>query len=331
MRLESQRMAIRIEPYKIQSKAAKALARRTGILRATDKQVQKHRTFDTVLNWGNSHRRFNDAKYLNNPEAVAIASNKLHSAECLGAAGISQPEYTTCRSIAEDWYDSGSTVCSRTLLNGSGGRGLTINRQRTTSPPSATTSKVRGGAHEHETFNKPADDCVSSRQEPSIVEPAERPPELSDGRRAGNDSGRRVSAIIEAPLYTKYVKKADEYRIHVVDGHVIDIQQKRKRKEILNEDINYQVRNACNGWVFCRDNVTCPTVCLELAVAAVSALSLDFGAVDIGFNTRSKTAVVYEVNTAPGLEGTTLDKYYNAFRQLLPEIGRGVFERRRRQ
>jgi glutathione synthase/RimK-type ligase-like ATP-grasp enzyme len=293
-------VTLRIEPYKKGSKSAKALARRTGILRATAKQVQKHGTFDTVLNWGNSERRFNDAEYINDPEAVAIASDKLRSARRFGESHIAQPEYTTDKAVAEDWYNAGDAVCTRRYLRASGGRGLTV------------TSGGQQGVGDTE--DTPGGLGIGDRRH---------------GRGLGNGNGGR-GILDDAPLYTKYVKKADEYRIHVFDGEVIDIQQKRKRQEVPNDEVNYQIRNACNGWVFCRDNVHCPAECLALARRAVSTLGLDFGAVDIGYNRSTTSAVVYEVNTAPGLEGTTLDKYHEAITARIPAISGGIFAKRRR-
>jgi len=113
-----------------------------------------------------------------------------------------------------------------------------------------------------------------------------------------------------APLFVEYVPKKHEYRIHVGRGEVLDIQQKRKRREVDNDDVNYQVRNGRHGWVFCRHDVTPPPgAALGAAVAAVDALGLDFGAVDMGVTEKDGRVAVYEVNTAPGLEGTTLETY----------------------
>jgi D-alanine-D-alanine ligase-like ATP-grasp enzyme len=92
----------------------------------------------------------------------------------------------------------------------------------------------------------------------------------------------------------------------VFRGKAIDVQQKKKRRE---HEVDYRVRNYENGWVFARAGVTPPAGVVEQALAAVSALGLDFGAVDIGYNEKFNRAVVYEVNTAPGVEGTTLLNY----------------------
>ena len=132
-----------------------------------------------------------------------------------------------------------------------------------------------------------------------------------------------------APLYTRYVRKADEFRVHVFDGQVIDVQQKRKRRDVPNDDVNYQIRNARYGWVFCRDGVQAPDSILNAAIAAVAALGLDFGAVDIGYNRQRSMPYVFEVNTAPGLEGTTLDSYVMAFNRKLPALAGGAYRRRR--
>ena len=123
--------------------------------------------------------------------------------------------------------------------------------------------------------------------------------------------------IPEAPLYVKYVKKADEYRVHVFGGQVIDIQQKRRRRETPDDEVDYKVRNHANGWNFCRADVDTDPSISEQAIRATNALGLDFGAVDIIWNEHYKAAYVLEVNTAPGLEGTTVTKYVEAIERIL--------------
>jgi glutathione synthase/RimK-type ligase-like ATP-grasp enzyme len=111
-----------------------------------------------------------------------------------------------------------------------------------------------------------------------------------------------------SPLFTKYEKKLHEYRVHVADGRVIDVQMKRRRTGV--EDRDNQIRNFHNGWVYCREDIVPPADdVLDNALRAVRCLGLQFGAADIGWNQHYQRATVYEVNTAPGLEGTTLDKY----------------------
>lgn len=266
-------MKIRIEPYKTWSGGARALGERAGILRATTKQVAKHGDFDIIINWGRSERRFN-GQYINDPDNIVLASDKLQSFVALQAAEVPIPPFTTKVEDAQQWLDDGDHVVVRKMLRASAGRGIVL-----VGPTSSEMANVH--------------------------------------------------VLPDAPLYVKYIKKATEYRVHVFDGEVIDVQQKRRRMEVPDDQVNWQIRNAHNGWVFARDGVERKPCVLDAAVRAVSALGLTFGACDIGYNAKRNEAVVYEVNTAPGLEGTTLDVYYEALRKKFPQINGGMYAKRR--
>jgi hypothetical protein len=124
-------------------------------------------------------------------------------------------------------------------------------------------------------------------------------------------------ALVDAPLYVRYVPKKREYRVHVAFGKVFDIQQKRKRDGFPKEDTNFQVRNHHTGWVYCRENLDFSLELETQAIFACNALGLDFGAVDIIWNEKQNMYYVLEVNTAPGLEGQTVESYAQAFYQEL--------------
>ncbi len=115
--------------------------------------------------------------------------------------------------------------------------------------------------------------------------------------------------FVDAPLYVRYIPKKDEYRVHVFAGDVLDVQQKKRKKDVADDEVNWQIRNHGNGFIFAREGVAPPQDVIDEAVNAVQALGLDFGAVDIVYNEKQSKAYVLEVNTAPGLEGTTLDNY----------------------
>lgn len=120
--------------------------------------------------------------------------------------------------------------------------------------------------------------------------------------------------VVQAPLYTKYVKKRAEYRVHVVNGHAIAVQRKVLRKGIENP--NFDVRNSANGFVFQRNNIDVPRQVVTEAINAVDAMDLYFGAVDVIWNDNQQMAYVLEVNTAPGIEGSTVQDYARAFNAL---------------
>ena len=115
----------------------------------------------------------------------------------------------------------------------------------------------------------------------------------------------------DAPLYTKYIFKTKEFRVHVVGDKVIDTQRKIKDP---NQDVkDWKVRSHANGFIYARNGIEPCADRDSLAVAAVGALGLHFGAVDI---IQDKTGAYYvlEINTAPGLEGQTVERYAQAFR-----------------
>ena len=127
-----------------------------------------------------------------------------------------------------------------------------------------------------------------------------------------------VDQLVAAPLYTKYVKKLKEFRCHVAFGSIIDIQEKRRRSESGSE-ADSRIRNHHTGWVYCREEIVEPDGMRDVAINALAALGLDFGAVDIIYNQKQNRCYVLEVNTACGLEGTTLQTYVNLVLEKLNE------------
>ena len=123
-----------------------------------------------------------------------------------------------------------------------------------------------------------------------------------------------VDELEDAPLYVRYVPKKQEYRAHVANGMVVDLQRKARRHDVADADINWRIRNHDNGFIFQRNNLVVPPQVERQAVNACKAIGLDFGAVDIVFNEREHKAYVLEINTAPGLTGSTLEGYVKRFK-----------------
>ncbi len=118
--------------------------------------------------------------------------------------------------------------------------------------------------------------------------------------------------FVEAPLYTKYLKNKQEYRVHVFNGEVFHIQQKRRVSN--GTVVDTQIKSKANGWRFCIRNLSPPESLEGTAIAAVDALGLDFAAVDILFNTYHSRLAILEINSAPGIQNpTTLAKYVEVF------------------
>lgn len=141
----------------------------------------------------------------------------------------------------------------------------------------------------------------------------------SGGRGTSVVNGRpdaNLGHIPHAPLYTQYIKKDAEFRIHVVGGRVIDAT--RKVAAAGREPTNWQIRSHDNGFIFQRQGTDThrgyPKSC-EQALIAMRASGLYFGGVDVIYNQREDKAYVLEINSAPGIEGTTVAKYAEAFRR----------------
>lgn len=120
--------------------------------------------------------------------------------------------------------------------------------------------------------------------------------------------------VVPAPLYTLYVKKRYEFRVQVFNGKPLRSVIKLKRSGVERETT--QVRNLDNGYIFANipDYVNDDVVekVEALAIKAVAALGYKYGAADIIYNEKKDEAYCLEVNSAPAMEGTTLEVYSNA-------------------
>lgn len=122
--------------------------------------------------------------------------------------------------------------------------------------------------------------------------------------------------LVAAPLYTKYIPKSEEYRVHVFKNEAFFIQRKARKREVPDEKVNWRIRNLEGGFVFAHQDVEVAQECKEAAIKAVELLGLDFGAVDIIYNKKKNKYYTLEVNTAPGLQGLTLEKYTEQFKKM---------------
>jgi hypothetical protein len=126
---------------------------------------------------------------------------------------------------------------------------------------------------------------------------------------AGNDL---LSPPSNPDFYVKKERLVEEYRIHSFLGKSI-----RAGKKIPNpegEPCHEWIRSFPAGWRMSYQGVESQRGMRSLAKSAVEALSLDFGAVDIGIK-EDGSMIVLEVNRAPGLMMGTLDKYQEAIQR----------------
>lgn len=120
-------------------------------------------------------------------------------------------------------------------------------------------------------------------------------------------------------FYVRYVRKQREFRLHVFNGRVIFEQEKLQKNGAKDDPkFNKYIRSHDRGWCFAFNHLgerPVPEGVSAVAVRAVAALGLDFGAVDCAWNEHDGP-VVLEVNTAPGVEESCLEAYAATVRAL---------------
>lgn len=138
------------------------------------------------------------------------------------------------------------------------------------------------------------------------------------GRGSSHEGGTDI-VVVENDLqarqsgsdyFTEYIQSQSEFRVHVVDGTIEKLSEKIAR-EVSEEDGRHPViRNYDNGWRFLRPQSGRPAGVVQ-AIAAVRAMELDFGAVDMIFDEENNPYVL-EVNTAPSADPPTIQTYGEA-------------------
>ena len=262
------------------SGSAYNLTQSLGVNQYISKELKHELLDDTMfLNFGRSRMPewWNKAEakgctFINHPNAVARAVNKIKTFRRLNAFGITTLPHTTKRDVARAWYEKGYGIMVRNRVRGCCGKGIEF------IPPASMREGIE--------YNIP-----------------------------------------KAPLYTMYIDKKYEYRLHIFCDEVIDIQQKKKMGKAKRdargiEEVNEVVRTNNNGWVFARNDIEdLPTYAINQAKDAVKCLGLDFAAIDMFYvpvhapYQRSKFYVC-EVNTSPSLsDSNTLSRYLSHIEQ----------------
>lgn len=137
-----------------------------------------------------------------------------------------------------------------------------------------------------------------------------------------------------AQLYTKYVPKTHEYRLHMArslrgTGFTIMLAQRKVFVKTPHRPapLDWKVRSHDNGFVF-QSQPTLDRLPKAVIDAACRVMGdhfprLHFCALDVMYHDKRDKAWVIEGNTAPGLENGTVDVYAEYFRALEREHKRG--------
>jgi len=157
--------------------------------------------------------------------------------------------------------------------------------------------------------------------------------------------------------FQNYIDVKDEYRLHMVLDNLIYAVKKKRRANLteayveqqsdkikrmaekkgveVNDDtlkmaLEYQgkkisgadnvVRSNTRGWKFSSIKIeNVPHDLIVESIKALKALNLEFGAVDCVVDVNGKAWII-EVNTGPGLEGTSFKKYVEVFTKVINDV-----------
>lgn len=121
-----------ILPYKMSSESSEFLRDKLGALRVYPDRAYRYRDGDLVINWGNSNIpdwNNDNVKWLNKPQYIANASNKLIALQMLKNSGIKVPQFETDMSYDQSMVRFWGKVVVRHKLKGHSGDGVEIYNQ----------------------------------------------------------------------------------------------------------------------------------------------------------------------------------------------------------
>jgi len=137
-------------------------------------------------------------------------------------------------------------------------------------------------------------------------------------RRARHSGGRDFTSppCRGAAFWVEPLDISEEWRFHIVGGISVRAGKKVWRRGGPPPLVGGRlIRSHRLGWGLSYGGSPAPDGLREISKQAVRALDLDFGAVDTVVTTSGERLVL-EVNTAPGLEGGTPERYAAGLRRL---------------
>lgn len=119
-------------------------------------------------------------------------------------------------------------------------------------------------------------------------------------------------ALLNPDYYSKKEDIIEEYRLHMFAGKSIRAGKKIQRQTRPDGRTapHAWIRSFDAGWIIQYNDFESTKAMRDVAAAAVKALGLDFGAVDLG-KLRNGNFIVLEVNRAPGIENNSTTIYAN--------------------
>jgi len=120
----------------------------------------------------------------------------------------------------------------------------------------------------------------------------------------------KVNDVVDAPVYVLYKEKTIEFRVNLYKRKYVNHREKRRKigfEEVEGGDD--RIRNIANGYVYCLPRMKIGQEIINTAIMASYVTDSDIVGVDIGYDKNTGEHFIIEVNSAPALEGVTVDDY----------------------
>lgn len=263
------------------------------------------RSGDIVVAWGEAVNPVTGVRILNGAPMLS----KFDAAERLRQAGVATIEVSRTRPTARQLPPPvDPALAARQAAHESAGEYAGIDLQN-----------LRNPAH-IQAVNEIIAQFTTLRTALSQPAPVAPPPQAvgewlarANNHVGGNDLLRPTT---NPSYYAKKETLTEEIRIHSFLGKSIRAGKKVIRDGFVapggaitgGQQAHPWIRSYEGGWRIQYDGYSSKRAQRELAHAAVRALGLDFGAVDLG-KKADGTWIVLEVNRAPGQEGNTIETY----------------------
>ncbi|TET61116.1 MAG: hypothetical protein E3J47_05780 [Candidatus Stahlbacteria bacterium] len=265
-----------------------------------------------VIGWGTKTKENIDlgkAKVLNHPNKIRTNRNKFTALELMRAAKVNIAPFSSAENVMKD---------------------LAATKNPMALPVIGRTNYHQGGAN---FFT-----CLTKTHVDDVIDVLN-------------------NKLSKKGYFQNYIDVKEEYRLHIVLDNLIYAVKKKRRNNLteayieqqsdkirrmaekkgvdLNDEtlkyaLEYQgkkiagadniVRSNTRGWKFSSvkpENI--PHDLIVESIKALRALELEFGAVDCVVDTEGKAWII-EVNTGPGLEGTSFKKYVETFTKVIDDI-----------
>lgn len=132
------------------------------------------------------------------------------------------------------------------------------------------------------------------------------------------DLQRIRPGILRQRYMVDFVPTTYELRVHIINGKILRIFKKVKPGHLERGEM---IRTSRHGFHYSlRLDDTLENKyqkAQELAVNVATKLGLFFGGIDMAYNKEEKEYIIWEINTAPGLNSVTLDMYAKELRRYL--------------